>query len=285
MWGYDLLDLGPARTPSQIPWATLVGMSWLRRGYDTPAARMEARLLELFGATASCRAFLQFDAYVNDGLEKAIWVPDLEDLSLPARPTERYERIRAHAGDRPCVGAFGFLSGYRCLDELLPLARAHPELRFALAGQLWEETVAEPLRPLLRPGALENLLVLPGFMESEEELNDAVRAADAIFIDGARYPTQSGVVSKAVELGKCVVTPQANSWVCDFVREHGVGVVYERVDDPIAEALARWKADGGEARSRAASAAVRDPRGVAACFDRLVAELAKGWEGARGLRR
>jgi hypothetical protein len=274
MWGYDLLDLRPPRKPSSIPWAALGGISWLRRGHGTPAAEMEGKLLELFRSTPSCRAFMQPDRYLN-GVEKAIWIPDIENVVFPTRSTTRAERIRFHAGGRFCVGAFGILTGKRCLDELLRLARAQPDVRFVAAGRVVEESVSPELRPLLRDGSLGNLLVLPEFIPTEEELNDAIRATDAVFIDGAGYPVQSGIVCKAVHAGCCILTPRSNSWTCDFVLERGTGIVYESRADPIAEAWERWKSDGGEARSRAASEALRDPRDVAACFDDVTNELTR----------
>lgn len=278
MWGYDLLDLRSPRKPSSIPWAALTGLSWLQRGNSTPTASLEAKLLELFRASPSCRAFLQPDVYLNDGVEKAIWIPDLENIALPAQSTVRAGRIRAHAAGSFCVGAFGILVGRRCVDELVRLARAQPEVRFVLAGRIVEDSVDPDLRPLLRDGALPNLLVLPEFIPSEEELNDAIAATDAVFIDGRNYPVQSGIVCKAVHAGRCILTPRSNSWTCDFVLEWRAGIVYEATSDPLAEAWARWKSDGGEARSRAASLAVRDPRKVAACFDLVANELIKGWE-------
>jgi len=144
-----------------------------------------------------------------------------------------------------------------------------------VAGNVFEETVEPELRPLLRERALPNLLVVPGFIETEEELNDAIAAVDAVFIDGKSYPVQSGIVCKAVELGRCILTPVSNSWTNDFVMEWQVGIVYESRHDSLAEAWARWKAAGGEARCRAASSFVRDPVAVAACFDRLSNELTR----------
>jgi len=210
-----------------------------------------------------------------DGAEKAIWIPDLEDVSRPENRSELYKRIRAHGKGRFCVGAFGMITGIRCLNELLPLAQAQPDLRFVVAGKVMEETVAPELRPLLQEGALPNLLVLPGFIPTEEELNDAIAAADAVFIDGKKYPVQSGIVCKAIEAGRCVLTPRSNSWTNDFVLEWGAGIIYNSRSDPLAEAWARWKVNGGEERSRAASCFVRDPATVAACFDRVSSELSK----------
>jgi hypothetical protein len=163
---------------------------------------------------------------------------------------------------------------------LLPLAQAQPDIRFVVAGKVVEETVAPELLAILHEGALPNLLVLPGFIPTEEELNDAIAAADAVFIDGKGYPMQSGVVLKGVEAGRCILSPRSNSWTNDFVLEWCVGILYESRIEPLAEAWARWKADGGEARSRAASAFMRNPAALAACFDRVSDELKKEWAQA-----
>ncbi len=277
MWAFDLLDLAPPRTSSSIPWGALSGLSWFKRGHTTPSAEKERRLLQLFHSAPSCRGFMQPDAYLNDAVDKAFWIPDVENVALPPQRTELAKRIESHASGRFCVGAFGILSGPRCLDELLLLAREQVGVRFVLAGRIPEDTVASHLRPLLREGALPNLLVVQGFIPTEEELNAAIQASDAVFIDGQNYPVQSGIVCKAIHLGRCILTPRSNSWTCDFVTEWQAGIVYESRADGIAEAWTRWKLEGGEARSRAASAAVRDPLAVAACFDGVTNELTNGF--------
>jgi hypothetical protein len=278
MWGYDLLDRPPVRPDSAVPWATLVGLSWSTRGHDNKTAGMERRLVELLQGSPSCRAFLQPDGYLTRVPGKAVPLPDLEDVSRPPRPTALAERIRAHAGGRLCLGAFGLLTGFRVLDELLPLAKAQPDVRFVMAGKIDADSVAPELRPLLAEGALPNLLAVPGFIATEEELNEAIAATDAVFIDGARYPVHSAIACKAVEFGVGVVTPRSNSWTEDFIRDRGVGIVYDSRTDDLAGAWGRWKADGGEARCRAASAWMRDDAGMAACFDRVAGALTSGFE-------
>ncbi len=278
MWGYDLVALRPASSPSTVPWGALGGVSWLARTDGQGAADLERQLQALFDGSPAFRAFVHPDAYVAARFPKGIVVPDIEDVGLPPAVTERARRIRAHAGGRFSVGAFGMISGYRCLDELLPLAQVQPEVRFVVAGKIAMPTVAPELRHLLEPGALPNLLVLPGFIPTEEELNEAIAAVDALFVDGRRYPVQSGIVVKGVHFGRCVLTPRSCSWTSDFVAEHGVGITYADRTEALADAFARWRADGGEARSRRASAAVRNPRDVAASFDRLVRELQRGGE-------
>ena len=252
---------------AEIPWGALTGVSAYLRGFPGPTADMERRLVEFFTRSRSCKAFMQADGYVGKSLEKAHWVPDIENVELPASPTDLALRIREHAAGRFCIGALGILSGYRCIDELLPLALAHPEIRFVLAGKVYEQTVRADLLPLLRDRTPGNVLFIPGFIDGELALNSAIDAIDAIFVDGSRYPVQSGIVCRAIHFGKCVVTPDSNSWSSDLIREWDVGINYTSIQDNIEDSWRQWRQHGGPERARNASLHLRNPGAVAACFD------------------
>ncbi|MEI7780647.1 MAG: hypothetical protein WCJ18_01825 [Planctomycetota bacterium] len=275
MWGYDLLGLAATKRCSAIPWAAFCGVSWLLRGHATAAAAAESQVLERLKASPSCRGFLQADRYVANADEQAIWVPDLENVALPSGGDQscRVASIERHRGAAFSVGCFGLLTGQRCLNELLRLTQRHRDVRFVIAGKIMVDSVDEALRPLLGNGATENILVLSGFIEDDRELNAAINAVDAVFIDGQNYPVQSTIVCRAVHFGKCIITPRANSWTADFIRAAGVGIEYDSCDDDLAARWARWVHSGGAERSRCASAQTRDPAAVTACFDSLAARL------------
>lgn len=273
MWAYDLVELDPG-PPADVPWAGLGGMSWVRRGHTEGAAGLERELVELVAGDPACKAILQPDGYLRDVPEKALWVPGIEDFGLPERPGAPATTIRERRRDTLAVGAFGNLYGRRVVDELLRLARVQPDVQFVLAGKLSPETVDPELRPLLADGALPNLLVVPGFIEGEENLNAAITEVDAVFIDGTNYPVQSGVVSKAIHFGKWVVTPASNSWTSDLVADRGVGISYESREAPLVDAWAQWKRSGGPERAREASASITNPHLIARAFDELAARLA-----------
>ena len=275
MWGQDLLDLATTKRPSAIPWATFCGVSWFLRGYDTVAAAAEAQVLERLKASPSCRGFLQADRYVADNDKRAIWVPDLENVALPP-PGDKpcsVAAIERHRGATFSVGCFGLLTGPRCLNELLRLSQRHRDVRFVIAGKIFVDSVDEALRPLLGNGATENILVLPGFIEDNRELNAVINAVDAVFIDGRNYPVQSTIVCRAVHFGKCIVTPRSNSWTADFIRDAGVGVEYDSCDDDLPARWSGWLQSGGAERSRCASAKTRDPEAMTACFDSITNRL------------
>jgi hypothetical protein len=162
------------------------------------------------------------------------------------------------------------------VDELLRLAQAQQDVRFVLAGKLTLDTVHPGLRPLLADAVLPNLIVIPGFIDGEENLNAAIDAVDAVFIDGANYPVQSGIVCKALHFGKWIVTSDGDSWTRDIVAEYGVGIAYPSRDAPLAAEWEHWTRTEGPARSRHASADLTDPRKVADAFDAIVERLSNG---------
>jgi glycosyltransferase involved in cell wall biosynthesis len=225
---------------------------------------------------------MQADRYVADDDERAIWVPDLENVALPScgEKPGRVAAIERHRGDTFSVGCFGFLTGPRCLNEILLLAQRHPDVRFVIAGKLFIDSVDEALRPLLENRATGNILVLSGFIEDDRELNAAINAVDAVFIDGRSYPVQSTVVCRAAHFGKCIVTPQSNSWTADFIRDTGAGIEYDSVDDDMAALWSRWRESGGAERSRCASAQTRDPAATRASFDSIANRLLSRGAGA-----
>jgi len=257
----------------KLPWATFTGISRHLRGATDDAAGIERRLLDILVSTDSCKAFLYLDGYVGKDLPKAHWIPDIENVELPPAPTALADRIRAHAGDRFCIGTIGILRGDRCLDEILPLALKRPEIRFVLAGRILKPTVRPELLPLLEEGRPPNLLVVPGIIDTEQEFNAAINATDAIFVDGSRYPDHSGVVTKALHFGKYVITPDSNSWTSDLIREWGVGMNYASTDADFVESWRKWQQDGGPARSAKASNKLRDLEAVARCFDAVAERL------------
>lgn len=274
MWGYDLLSRAVA--PSPVPWAALGGMSWHKRGNSGAAAEMERELLSLFAESPACSAFFQPDGYLLVGTPKAVWIPDVEDVALPARLSEPAATIRERRRAELSIGAFGNLYGRRCVDELLRLAQAQPGVQFVLAGKLVADTVDADLFPLLEDGALPNLVILPGFIEGEENLNAAIDAVDGVFIDGANYPVQSGIVCRALHFGKWLVTSSGDSWTSDLIADKGTGLTYQTTSDDLFAAWVEWKASGGERRSRKASEALRDPVAVAAAFDAIAERLIHG---------
>ena len=281
MWGYDLRMQNVGAGVSGHRWATLGGNSYAARGFDNSPARREREVVDLCEANPDCAALLLLDHYViGPEMKKAIWLPGYENTELPDAEWgyEEIPVVRAmarHADGHFSIGAFGILTGPRCIHEMLRLAGAHPEIRFALVGRIAEETVAEELRPLLHDQCPENLLVLPQFLKSEVELNAAVNSVDAVLLDGSQYPVHSGIVTRALAFGKFILTPESNSWTRDMILEYGTGRAYADSGEDFTAAWQAWRLDAGPDRSRAAAQAMMGPAAITACFDYL-AERLKG---------
>jgi hypothetical protein len=197
----------------------------------------------------------------------------LEDVKCSEATTPLLETISKFSAGGLCIGVFGMLHGYRCVDEVLALAREHPDVRFVLAGKIFVEGVRTELRPDLEPGARENLLVWPCFIESNEELNAAINSVDGIFIDGRRYPVPSGIVCRGLHFGKWILSSAGNSWINDVIEDGAVGFAYRDRSDDIVGHWTSWKGSGGTERSKAYSQRLRDPETVASCFNRMAARL------------
>lgn len=275
MWGYDLWDCKKVLA-SSYPWGMLIGISWLHRGHTAGSAEKERRLTALADDDDSCMAFFQPDRFLDDRCSKSVWVTDVESVRTVPGSTVLLDRIREFGEGRLCIGVFGMLHGYRCLNEFLRLARQQPRVRFVVVGRVFLESVSEELRPDLGSRTPGNLLVHGRFVEDEEELNAAINLVDGLFIDGSSYPVQSGIVCKALHFGKWVVSRAGNSWTTDVIGEAGVGFVYERPDIDLTAEWENWKNGGGEDRSREYSMKLRHPGTIARCFDTMAHRLRGG---------
>lgn len=275
MWGHDLIGLAEAIRDTDVPWAAFGGMSWVFRGHKGSAAEAEQRLLQIAQASRSFRGLLQADPYITHLCPHAIWVPDQENVALPTSQEliGRVTAIRDFRQSRFTVGCFGLLTGDRCINEALRLAIANPDTAFVFAGKFLSETVDSKLLSKAHSGGITNVLVLPGFIADDAELNAVINSVDAIFIDGAHYPVQSTIVCRALHFGKCIVTPHSCSWTSDLVAERAVGIAYTAEQPALTPLWETWMQAGGPSKSRLASAATRDSYALARCFDLITARL------------
>jgi glycosyltransferase involved in cell wall biosynthesis len=272
MWGYDLLIAQVAEGKSGVPWATFISITFSNRGYHDHRAEVELRLRELCENHPDCASALVWDRYLlSPGPARLQWCPGCENVEFsPGNPIA--ETIRNYSRGRFCIGGVGLLTGQRCLNELLLLAEKHPEISFVLVGRIDEKSVREDLRPLLGPGRLPHLLALPGF-KTDEEINAAAEACDAILIDGSHYPLHSGIACKALFFGKFLLTPESNSWICDVIREYRVGLAYTDPALNFTHACNLWKQDGGPLRSKQAAENLMGPVQMNRCFDEITRRL------------
>jgi hypothetical protein len=273
MWGYDLLEPGVAGA-NGVPWATMGSNSYSARGHLDLTAQKELQLEALCGGDPDCRSLLLLDKYVvSADVQKAQWLPGYENVELPMGGSAIVQTIRGFAGGRFCVGMLGNLTGPRGVNEVLELAQRQPEIRFVLVGRLFDFTVRKDLQPLLKTGALKNVLMVPGFLKDERELNAAVQAVDSVLLDGRNQPSHSGILTKALFHRKFLLTPECHSWVADVIGEFGTGLSYP---DPRVDFVAAWQAwqqNGGPERSRKAAMRMMDPEAISSCFDELARRL------------
>lgn len=272
MWGYDLQEFKRRRKPN-LPWATMMGISWLHRGKREDNRARELALLEILKDDFCCKAFLQPDQFLNDRHEQSIWLPDIQPVERLVRDTQLVDRIRRHSERGLSIGCFGILTGLRCMDVLLQLAQAQPQVRFVAAGRLVEDSIRNDLHCLLEPGRLENLLIIPGFIDTEFELNSALCAVDGLLMDSSRYPVQSGMVSKALYHGLWLLSTEADSWTNDIIRQYRAGHVLGCFSDDLPSLYRTWQASGGPAAVQTLARELREPEKVAACFDSLCRRL------------
>jgi hypothetical protein len=279
MWGDDLLIQDVAKDRCGVPFGTLGGNSFWRRGFPGRSARREEELAQLCSTHPDCAALLVPDNFmISPEDPKTIWIPGYENVELlpegEAAQAAGVRAIRSHAAGHFCVGSFGMLGGGRAVDEILRLTRIHPAVRFVLAGKIAVESVQEDLRPRLDADRPPNLLVIPSFFATDGEMNAAMNSVDAVLLDGSHYPVHSGIVSRGLAFGKCILTPESNSWTADVIRAYGAGLAYADRESDLAAAWRAWRESGGEQRSRAAAAALMGEDAIAASFDRLAAQLA-----------
>jgi len=273
MWGPDL---NKRRIPEKLPpWATVIGLSISRRHPELKEAVEEHETLQIVESSHNCRGFFQADHFLKNIPNKAVWLPDLENIELLNTRSELVTKIQAFRSDTFTVGVFGILAGPRCLHALVELAREHPNIRFVLVGKLLSKRINKSATQFLEENPHRNLFLHAGFIEKEEELNSAIDCVDAVLIDGSHYPQHSGVVSKAIYMGKCILSPDSNSWTCELIKAEGVGIAYESAKLDLLKEWKIWHSNNGPQRSRETSRQLRRLDSVKASFDTITHQLTK----------
>jgi hypothetical protein len=269
MYGYDLLEGRIGDAPTAAPWGTLSCLSWWERGYTNEAGKVDLALKQLCLQRNDCAVVLTGDQFIlGPGLPKALWVNCPEDYRLPETAPSELDQLKQLSAGRPIIASVGILSGPRCVNEMLRLAKANPSLFFLLAGRLHKDSVEPDLAPLLEDRKPENLLIISGFL-AQLTHNALVNACDALFVNGPSHPVHSSVSGKALYYGKFLLTPESNSWTCDAIKKWDVGLAYNGSEMNFTEAWQRWKTNGGVERSREAGRKLMNPESVKSCFDQV----------------
>lgn len=271
MWAYDIEKLAqPTELP---PWATFLLTSRITRLPNIEGAELEKRTLNLVTSLNNFKGYFELDHYIPKPHPLAVPLLDLENVDLLESSTPLLQQLQKFSKDTLTIGAFGLLTGPRCLDALMPLVIENPNINFALIGKIRAKALATKTAQQLEGDLPENLFVHPEFIDNEQELNTLIATVDAIFIDGSHYPQHSGIISKAIHFSKCIISPKANAWVCDLIQQDGVGFTYTQSSSELFKGYEIWDNNDGPDKSSATAKKLRNLASVAKCFDQMTAQL------------
>lgn len=274
MWGFDLVELKIKLTHKlYFKWATLFSISKLHRQPDKNKSNTESNLLSIVESDSNCKGFFHPDMYIKNPSRKAIWIPDIESIETLNSSTNLINDIKHFKSDRITIGAFGILTGERCVNELIKLVRCQSDVKFVLVGKIVHKTVLPNLQKYLTEEIPNNLFIYPYFLEKEKELNSIIKIVDGVFIDGTNYQQHSGIVCKALYFGKGILSPIGNSWTNDVISENGVGLSYDDPKFNLQLEWTKWIDNNGKSRSTATSAKIRSPLAIKRSFDLITKNL------------
>jgi len=270
MWGGDLVGFSLIRE-RYVPWGVLGSVSNSYR--ENRGASDEARLREIVEKSLFCRLFVQPDPYINSRIPRSVWVPDIENVSLPSTQSAEFREIQKFIGESRSVGSFGFLTAERCVTKMIELSKLYPQIKFVLSGKLAKKHISPPDLDYINNGDSQNFLLFDRYCESEENFNELITSVDSVFIDGSNYPLQSGVIMKAIHFGKHVLTTEGNSWTQDFIEEHGVGHVLNERLEGLEDHWEEWAHEIGPQGNKAVSERLTSQILVRRQFDKMGAFL------------
>lgn len=271
MFAYDLEKLThPKKLP---PWGTFFLQSRITRNPRLEGADLEARVLKLVTGLDNYKGYFELDCYISKPDPLAVPLLDLENIELTQSSTPLIQRLEEFSKHKFTIGIFGILTGPRCMDEFLRLATANPTINFACIGKVRKKTLSPESIDLLNKETAENLFIHPIFIDDERVLNSAINTVDAVFIDGRNYPQHSGIVSKAISFSKCIISPEANAFVCDLIKEENTGFTYKPPSSDLLSHLNEWNEIYGPNKSAAAAQELRNPAKVSNCFKQMARQL------------
>ena len=271
MWAYDIEKLAhPIKLP---PWATFLLTSRITRRPEIEGAALENRILSLVTSFDNFKGYFELDHYIPKPHPLAVPLLDLESVDLLESPTPLLRQLQQFSKSTFTIGAFGNLSGSRCLDAIMPLVNENPNINFALIGKIRDKALATETAQLLKGTLPRNLFTHTEFINDERELNALITAVDAIFIDGSNYPQHSGIVIKAIYFSKSIISPKANAWVCDLIQQRGVGFTYAEPSSELLKHWNVWNKNDGLNKSSETAKKLRNPASLAKCFDLMTTQL------------
>ncbi|WP_237228584.1 hypothetical protein [Rubinisphaera sp. JC750] len=174
------------------------------------------------------------------GISKAHWIPDVSPTDLPDIEPPFCDEVRQFAKGRKIVLLYGHINRRKRLPELVELFETTPpnDACLVVVGKLNLDAFSPQTRTrieqLIRNGH-PRILIRPGYIERECDLNAIVNLADTLFAYYGTYSLSSNVLYKAAAFNKPVIV--ANAGLIGMrLRQHSIGHFAE--DDSV-PALAR----------------------------------------------
>lgn len=180
--------------------------------------KRESRVFKMLSQLNDCKSLRT--VFVFDEL----LINDLNFNKIFFTPIPQYESVELDTIMRACcsrstssevtIGVVGQLYGYRGVNKLISIVSKNRNLGIFLWGQAKWESV-DPFKRfiLFRLIQKKRKYILDKHFTSDAELNHAFTHLDAIYIDGANYPSPSGIAVRARNLGVPILLEEGNSYL------------------------------------------------------------------------
>lgn len=215
-WLHDIPDLSQidnALRATGITWSVTASISelWNTREADSQVFNM----LTTLNYCDSLATVFVFDELL---------ISRLDFRNILFTPIPHYENMALDKILRPCcswlpsskvtIGLIGQLYGYRGLNKLILIALKNRGLAIFLWGQERWATI-DPIKRLVLSFLIskKRKYISDNYLSSDEELNHAFSHLDALYIDGSNYPSPSGIVVRARNLGIPILLEDGASYL------------------------------------------------------------------------
>lgn len=169
------------------------------------------------------------------GISKAKWIPDVSPTDLPDVEPPFCNEAKQFANGRKIVLLYGHINRRKRLPELVELFDSTPpdNVCLVVVGKIslngFPAGIRERIEQVIRRGH-PRILIRPGFIERECDLNAVVNLADILFAYYGDYSLSSNVLYKAAAFNKPVIVADAGL-IGMRIRQHFIG--YFAQDDSI----------------------------------------------------
>ena len=215
-WLHDIPNIGEldARLHSiGLTWSVTASISELWN-----SNQKDSRVFKMLNQLNDCKAL--GTVFVFDEL----LIKKLNFRNIHFTPIPQYENLELDSIKRPCcslpnsskitIGIVGQLYGYRGVNNLISIVSKNRRLRIFLWGQERWQSV-NPLKRFALTFLIgkKQKFLLDKYLASDAELNHAFTHLDALYIDGANYPSPSGIAVRARNFGLPVLVEDGESYL------------------------------------------------------------------------